>query len=452
MKHLLIICLLVLLISCNHIEQKAELKTFERSFQLDDTSYELPYTLPTEEGIIGVLESIYQHISSSTSYSVINKNTYDEITDFSIPDSTAVVDTRKGTFNLWDYTAGVIHTGMFAVGSTLSDQRYTDYPIANYDFIVKHQSYFREKARLYGLDRGAYHRLIDMHALDHCGSIGAALVEAYGYNPDTAYRALIDTVENYILHEQFRLEDGTLARQRPQEASVWADDFYMCIPFLSRMAVLSDNLIYFDDAIRQVLQMSSYLFNWDLGLFDHGWNSCSGDYDPRYYWGRANGWAMMATVTLLDLLPEAYPGRDSVLSIYRMHVKGIAEHQGKNGLWHNLLNRFDSYPETSSTSMFVYGIAKGVNEGWIDQTYGAVAQAGWNGLTMYITKDGKIENMCAGTTFSPDLVYYYHRPPSHNSMHAYGSSLLAGSEMIKLLRNDEIEIIKQWRTYHYKAK
>lgn len=421
-----------------------------RLFHIDDTTYELPYVLPKEQDIVEVLERIYQQIHGATRYRVIDANTGQAITDFSEPIESATVDIDHGSYNLWDYTVGVIHTGMFAVGEVLSDARFSEYPIKNYDFIFDHLPYFRKRAEKYHVGKGTYHRIIEMDALDHCGSIGAALIQAYQYKQRSDYAAMIDTVEQYIMKRQFRLDDGTLARERPQKESVWADDFYMSIPFLARMGAYSNDEKYFDEAVKQVVQMSSYLFDWDKQIFDHGWNKCAGDYDPRFYWGRANGWAMMAMATLLDELPEQHVGRDTVLSIFRAHVQGVTELQGGNGLWHNLLNRVDTYSETSCSAMFVYSIAKGVNEKWIDHTYGAVAQAGWNGLTMYVTEDGRIENMCAGTTFSPDLVYYYHRPSSHTSLHGFGPMLLAGSEMIKLLRNPDLYEIKQWRTFHYR--
>lgn len=207
---------------------------------------------------------------------------------------------------------------------------------------------------------------------------------------------------------------------------------------------------YYDDAVRQVLQLSDRLFVWEKKLYDHGWNQCAGEYGPHNSWQRAYGWAILATATLLDVLPDNYPGREDVLKIFRTHVQGVAEMQSGNGLWHNLLDRFDTFPETSCTAMFVYSMAKGVNEGWIDHIYGSVAQAGWNGLTMYITPDGKIENMCKGTTFSGDIVYYYHRPASFEDTHGHGTALLAGSEMIRLLRNPKFYIKKQAREYHYR--
>jgi len=43
-------------------------------------------------------------------------------------------------------------------------------------------------------------------------------------------KPVIDTWTDWVAHKQFRLKDGTLARQRPQAESLWADDAYMGIP------------------------------------------------------------------------------------------------------------------------------------------------------------------------------------------------------------------------------
>jgi rhamnogalacturonyl hydrolase YesR len=52
------------------------------------------------------------------------------------------------------------------------------------------------------------------------------------------------------LQKQFRLKDGTLARERPQAVSLWADDMYMGVPALAEMGHLTGKREYFDDAVR----------------------------------------------------------------------------------------------------------------------------------------------------------------------------------------------------------
>ena len=95
----------------------------------------------------------------------------------------------------------------------------------------------------------------------------------------------------------------------------------------------------------------------------------------------------------------------------------------------------------------------GINKGWISAvSYGTIAQAGWNGLTTVVNAKGQVEGTCVATTFASDNVYYYARPASVYASHGYGPVLLAGAEMIKLLKNPAIEIRFQNNTFNYVPK
>ena len=170
---------------------------------------------------------------------------------------------------------------------------------------------------------------------------------------------------------------------------------YMGIPFLVNMGVLTKNNKYFDDAVKQVLQMSKRLFVPENGLFAHGWDVNAGNYGPRFYWGRANGWALMCMAEVLDALPENYKGRAEILHIYRSQIRSLAELQDGTGFWHNLVDKNDTYLETSCTAIFTYAIAKGINEGWISHVYGASgALMGWNATNTRVLANGAVDGTC----------------------------------------------------------
>jgi rhamnogalacturonyl hydrolase YesR len=124
----------------------------------------------------------------------------------------------------------------------------------------------------------------------------------------------------------------------------------------------------------------------------------------------------------------------------RAHAKGVASVQGGDGMWHQLLDRPDTFPETSCTAMFSYAMARGVNNGWLDAgSYGPVALVGFNALTAHVSEDGKLDSVCVGTGFADDPTYYYNRP-AVDDVHGYGAVLLAGSEIIRMLKNDQLRI------------
>ena len=218
------------------------------------------------------------------------------------------------------------------------------------------------------------------------------------------------------------------------------------------MGRLTGDRAWFDDAVKNVVQMSGYLFNPQLNLYAHGWNANNPD-APQFYWGRANGWAVLTLCDLLDVLPADHPGRGKILAQLRAELRGVAQYQSGTGLWHQLLDRNDSYLETSASALFVYGLAHAIDQGWISPTtYGSIAQAGWAGLSTRINAQGQVEGTCVATTFASDPVYYYNRPASVYALHGYGPMLLAGAEMIRLLKNPAIDIQVKLRTYHYVPK
>jgi rhamnogalacturonyl hydrolase YesR len=142
---------------------------------------------------------------------------------------------------------------------------------------------------------------------------------------------------------------------------------------------------------------------------------------------------MMAQVHLLRFLPDDYPKRDTIIKNLEKQIVGVSRYQGRNGLWYQLLDKSDSYEESSCTAMFVYSIAKAINEGWIDNRYASIALEGWNGLKKYvITPEGQMKNVCVGTGIKNDLIFYYERPAVTDDTHGTGALLEAGIEIIKL--------------------
>ncbi len=407
------------------------------------------YTIPTEAEIKRVLDRVRTYFERSTPYRVIDTQSGAVITDLTRPTKAAGIDTTTGEFNDWTYSMGVVLAGMLLVTDVTGDARYQQYALRDFDFIFDHLDYFRRQAKEFGPQRNGYRRLLDMRELDDCGAIGAALIKAYGKKADPRYRATIDAVAEFISNRMSRMPDGTIARRRPQPVSIWVDDLYMSVPVLAQMGKLTGERRYYDDAARQTIQFSARLFDQTRGLYDHAWFE-NATYDPQFFWGRGAGWALMAMAELLSVLPEDHPDRQRVLDLYRRAVRGVVGVQSPNGLWHQLLDKTDSYLETSASAMFTFAIARGVNRGWLAPVYAPVAQTGWQAVATRVGGDGRIAGICVGTTAAYDAVYYYNRPTQLGAMQGYGPALMAGAEVTTMLRSFDIE--RTLNTFHYRPK
>lgn len=351
-----------------------------------------------------------------------------------------------GAFGPFDYTTGVIHTGMLRAAAATGDARFKEFTARHLQFLADNLPKYANA----GGERGnPLHTIYAPAALDDCGSMCASLIRARldGVGPDLL--PVIQRWGDFVAHRQYRLPDHTLARQRPQPVSIWADDLYMGVEPLALMGKLTGDRVWLDDAARDTLQTAQRLWRPELGLFAHGWSEDSPNV-PDFYWGRANGWAMVTLCDLLDVLPPDHPRRPAILDLLRKQIKAVASLQSGHGLWHQLLDRSDSYLETSCSAMFTYGIAHAINQGWIvAPTYGPIAQAGWIGVATQITAEGQVDHGCIGTTYAGDMVYYYHRPANAYAPHNYGPTLLAGAEMIALLRNPAFHSVFKNQAYHY---
>ena len=400
--------------------------------------YPVPYGPVKGEEIAAILNRVRSYLEASTPTRIIDRQTKEEITTYARIDTNSILE--PGTFRLISYEWGVVYSAMLAAGDATGDPRFTGYATRRIKFVADIAPSFRA---LYGRaprEDNPLRSVLDPRALDDSGSICAAMIRASRAGVPMDVRPLIDNYIRYISGKQLRLADGTLARSRPQPDTLWLDDLYMSVPALAEMGKLTSERRYFDDAAKQVLQFSQRMFNANRGLYMHGWVQGMGVH-PEFHWARANGWAIMATVDLLDVLPEDHPSRSRILDLLRAHIRGLAECQSGSGFWHQLLDRSDSYLETSATAIYAYCIAHAINKGWIDPSaYGPMAMLAWNAVSTKVNAQGQVEGTCVGTAMAFDPAFYYYRPTSVFAAHGYGPVILAGAEMLRLLRGFRIEI------------
>jgi rhamnogalacturonyl hydrolase YesR len=449
----------------------------------NSANYPFQYRVVTPAQVGEVLSRVYTYIDERSPARFVSRQTGEPITDFSGPNPDAMLEQRQGGFDLVGYEWGVTYAGLINASEGLDDPKYKAYVDSRLKLIVNGQKLAPPQAGRGGAGGGAgrgagadgaapggagggdpaargqgapggggpgggrggrgglnFGGMANPRSLDESGSMCAALLKARaaGAGPDMLNQ--INIYINWISTGQQRLSDGTLARSRPHNESLWLDDLYMSVPALAQMGKMTGDKKYYDDACKQILQFGQRMFVPEVGLWAHGWTARAEEH-PAFHWGRANGWAAMAMTELLEVLPADHPQRAEVMKLYKAHMKGLAKCQAGEGLWHQLLDRPDTYLETSCTAMFVYSMARGVNRGWLDPfTYGPVALLGWNALSTKVNSEGGVEGTCVATDWGADYAFYYYRPTSVTAAHGYGPVFLAGGEIAKLVKNKEFRV------------
>ena len=64
----------------------------------------------------------------------------------------------------------------------------------------------------------------------------------------------------------------------------------------------------------------------------------------------------------------------------------------------------------------------------------------WNAVATKVNAKGQVEGTCVGTGMAFDPAFYYYRPVNVFAAHGYGPVLLAGAEIINLLKTHSFEM------------
>jgi unsaturated rhamnogalacturonyl hydrolase len=401
--------------------------------------YPVPYGAMNEQDIKKVLDKVFNYLDAVTPPVMTNRQTGNPVSDVTKLDTNTIV--KPGDFRLNSYEWGVVYSGMLLVTETSGDEKYRDYVKKRFDFLAQWVPAVKKLVSNGTVKENyLFRQIIEPRALDDAGAICASMIKATRAGVNSNLRPFIDNYINFISNKEFRLPDGTLARNRPQKNTLWLDDLYMGVPAIAQMGKLTGDNKYFDDAVKQVKQFSQRMFNKEMGVYMHGWVQDMEPH-PSFYWGRANGWAILSMVELLDVLPENHAGRAMVIEQLQAHAKGLASFQSGSGFWHQLLNRTDSYLETSATAIYAYCIAHACNKGWLDPVaYAPMAMLAWNAVTTKINEKGQVEGTCVGTGMAFDPAFYYHRPVNVFAAHGYGPVLMAGAEILRLVKKIALKI------------
>ena len=208
------------------------------------------------------------------------------------------------------------------------------------------------------------------------------------------------------------------------EARYWIDDMYMITAVQVQAFRATGNPVYLDHA---ALAMVAYLdkLQQPNGLFFHA-------PDSPFYWSRGNGWMAAGTAELLRALPKKHKQRARIMEGYKRMMASLLRYQGEDGLWRQLIDNTEAWPETSGTGMFTFAMVTGVKNGWLDgKTYGRAARRAWLGLVKYIDEKGNVREVCAGTNKGPSVQYYLERPRNIGDLHGQAPVLWSASALLR---------------------
>lgn len=224
----------------------------------------------------------------------------------------------------------------------------------------------------------------------------------------------------------------------------WIDAIQMGAPIFAKLGRLTGEQKYFD----KMWAMYAYTRN------EHGGNGMFNpkdglwwrdqDFDPPYkepngedcYWSRGNGWVYVALTRIMDEIPADEKHRADYLADFLTMSEALKKCQREDGFWNVSLHDPDHFggKELTGTSLFVCGMAWGINQGLLDRAeYLPIVEKAWNAMV----KDAVHKNGFLGYVQGTGKEPKDGQPVTYDSVPDFedfgtGCFLLAGSEVYKL--------------------
>lgn len=224
----------------------------------------------------------------------------------------------------------------------------------------------------------------------------------------------------------------------------WIDAIQMAMPVFAKMGAITGEQKYYDKMwdlyhYTRDVHGDAGMYNekegfwWRDETFDAPFTTPNG---RNCYWSRGNGWVLAALVRVMDETPTSDKHYKQYLKDFRTMCKALKACQRADGFWNASLvdeNHFGG-PETTGTSLFVYGMAWGIRHGYLsEKEYLPVVARAWNAIHERAIHDNGFLGYVQGTGSDPSAgqPVTYDKVPDFED-YGTGCFLLAGSEMYKL--------------------
>lgn len=269
---------------------------------------------------------------------------------------------------------GVLYNGMFDWAELSGEDKYFKYLKKVFD-----KEYWQVGNRMYNADDIV---------------VGQAYLDMYTrYKKAYMLTPVLARAEWVIRHKPTGNIDITKGKS---DRWWWCDALYMAPAVYSRLYSITGNKAFMKFAHEEFKATYNHLYDKQEKLFyrDGKYLEMKEANGKKVFWGRGNGWVLGGLAELLKTLPEKDKKyRPYYLNLFKEMSQRIASLQCEDGFWRTSMLDTETYPdpETSSTGLFVYALAYGINRGYLsEEVYLPVVRKGWKALVASVDTEGKV--------------------------------------------------------------
>jgi unsaturated rhamnogalacturonyl hydrolase len=323
------------------------------------------------------------------------------------------------THHLADWTNGALYSGMVEWAGIAGDESYYEWLKGISDKLSWTYYIHENPLRRY-------------HADDYC--VGQTYIELYRKYKDKKMIKPMRAYLDQILKDPAKgdlLFVNTKEYWSTQRWS-WCDALFMGPTVWAKMAKVTGKKKYLDFMYKEYKVTTDYLYDKEEDLYfrDSNYFTRKEANGAKVFWGRGNGWVFAGLPIIIRELPEKYEYKNYFVTIYKEMAAKLLSLQSADGFWHASLLDPASYPspEMSATAFFVYGLAWGVNNGYLDkETYLPAVVKGWKSMVTSVWPDGKV-GFIQPIGADPKSV-----TREMTEVYGVGGFLMAGTEITRLI-------------------
>jgi unsaturated rhamnogalacturonyl hydrolase len=224
-------------------------------------------------------------------------------------------------------------------------------------------------------------------------SNGEPVMVAAKLTGDSSLSRAATKMLDFLLFKAPRTVDGIIYHNYI-ENMIWVDAFYMVPPFL---AVAGQSA----ESVKQVRGYRKILLDPEKQLYYHIWDQDRGRYERKLLWGVGNGWAAAGMTRVVRALPDSMKSDKNLIKGYiKELIDAALKYQRDDGLFHDILDDPSSFTDTNSAQMFAYSIYRGIEGGWLDNSYLKYADRMRKAAHNKIDPFGLVQGVCGAPNFN----------------------------------------------------
>jgi len=243
-------------------------------------------------------------------------------------------------------------------------------------------------------EKGRFSVLKGNGPINDCASIGEVVLFAGRHTGDPIFGKGVDEMLNVIKTTTHRTNDGIIYHTQEPGKGVWSDATYMLPPFLAAAGE-------FQEAVKQIEGYRKYLYNTQDKLYSHMWDDNKKLLNRAAYWGVGNGWSAAGMTRVIKMLPESMNSEKQRLIGYtRDVIDGCLKYLRPDGMFHDEVNKPETFVEVNLSQMLCYSIFRGVAAGYLDSSYLKPAEIMRKAANDKVDKLGYVHDVCGVPSFN----------------------------------------------------